>query len=107
MKRTKSLIFKIGSFIVLTQIVALIGLGFFYISRFGRELNVRFENQIKTPAQLMTQGQLRYESAGNRATMQKLVGDSLAECMLIGANHKIYYSINSQYIFLPPIFRTG
>lgn len=97
MKQTNSLSFKIGSLIILTEIITLAALGFFYINRFTGELERRFENQIKSPGILMSKGQLRYEAATDRATMQKMAGDSLIDCMVIGANHKIYYSLNKEY----------
>jgi methyl-accepting chemotaxis protein len=96
-KNTKSLSFKIGSIIILTQVIALVALGFFYINRFTGELNKRFENQIMSVGILMSSGQLRYEASTDRHTMQKMVGDSIIDCMVIGANQKIYYSLNSTY----------
>jgi methyl-accepting chemotaxis protein len=95
--RRNNLSFKIGSLIILTEIITLAALGVFYISRFTGELNQRFENQIKSPGILMSKGQLRYEAATDRQTMQKMTGDSLIDCMVIGANHKIYYSLNKEY----------
>jgi methyl-accepting chemotaxis protein len=97
MKQTNNLSFKIGSLIILTQIVAFIALGFFYITRFTSELNSRFERQLKSAGILMSSGQLRYEAATDRKTMQKMVGDSLVDCMVIGENHKIYYSLNPNF----------
>lgn len=96
-KNTKSLSFKIGSIIILTQVIALIALGFFYITRFTGELNRRFENQIRSAGILMSTGQLRYEASTDRVIMQKMVGDSLIDCMVIGANHKVYYSLNQSF----------
>jgi len=97
MKQTNSLSFKIGSLIILTEIMTLAALGVFYINRFTGELESRFENQIKSPGILMSKGQLRYEAATDRSTMQKMAGDSLIDCMVIGANHKIYYSLTKEY----------
>jgi methyl-accepting chemotaxis protein len=100
MKQT-NLSFKIGSLIILTEIITLAALGFFYTNHFARELNLRFVNQLKSPGIFMSKGQLRYETATDRATIQKMTGDSLIDCMVIGANHKIYYSLNSDYTDRP------
>jgi methyl-accepting chemotaxis protein len=98
MKQTNTLIFRIGSFIILTQAILLFALGLFYISRFSGELNRSFETQIQSPAVLMSKGLLRYETVEDRQTMQNLVGDSLKDCFIIGVDHKIYYSLDSTLI---------
>lgn len=98
MKRANTLSFKIGSLIILTQVISLLALGFFYVTRFTGEINRRFENQMKSPGIMMSKGMLRYETVNDRKLIQELVGDSLKDCMLIGEDHKIYYSMNPQYM---------
>lgn len=97
MKQRNSLSFKIGSLIILVQIVTLIALGFFYISRFTGELNENFEKQLASAAKLMSKGQLRYETVNDKGTMQDIVGDSILDCMIIGINHKVYYALNKEH----------
>ncbi len=94
---TKSLSFKIGSIIILTELIILFALGVFYTARFTGELNQRFRDQVALPGALMSKGLLRYETATDRATIQKMVGDSVLDCMVIGANHKIYYSLRQEF----------
>ncbi len=86
--------YRIGSVIIITEIVALFGLGIFYINRFSNEIEARVEKQIHTPAQLMSNEVLKYESAENQKTLEGIVGDSISACYAVGANGKIYYSLD-------------
>jgi methyl-accepting chemotaxis protein len=97
MNHKNSLIYKIGAFIILIEIVTFILLGFVLIGYFNNELNNRFKTQLQSPAILMSQGQLRYEAAVDAQTLQKMIGDSIFDCMIIGANQKVYYSLNPKY----------
>lgn len=89
--------YRIGSLIVGTEIIALFALGLFYIQRFSNEIEVRVEKQIHTPGILMAKEVLKYESAENRSTLQSIVGDSIEQCFAIGANGKVYYSLNTEF----------
>lgn len=89
--------YRVGSIIIITEIVALFGLGFFYRTRFSNEIELRVKRQIQTPAQLMSKEVLKYESAENRSTLESIVGDSIDQCFAIGANGKIYYSLNKEF----------
>lgn len=86
--------YRVGSVIIVTEIIALFGLGIFYINRFSNEIEARVQKQIQTPAALMSKEVLKYESAENKATLESIVGDSVQACMAIGANGKIYYSLD-------------
>jgi methyl-accepting chemotaxis protein len=94
---SNSLSFKIGSVIILTEIAVLFALGVFYTARFTGELNDRFRDQVSLPGVLMSKGLLRYEIATDKSTIQKMIGDSVNDCMIIGVNRKIYYSLNPEY----------
>ena len=41
---------------------------------------------------------LDYNSVLNKATMENLIGGELDECLIIGINNKIYYSIHVDQI---------
>jgi methyl-accepting chemotaxis protein len=97
MKNRNSLIHKIGFFIILIEVITFVILGFFLIGYFNGEMNQRFKTQLQSPAVLMSKGQLRYETAVDAKTLQNMIGDSILDCMIIGANHKIYYSLNPEY----------
>ena len=86
--------FKIGVLIIITETVVLFALGIFYIRKFTGEIEKRIEKQIQTPGLLMSKGVLRYESVENMETMASIIGANISECMIVGANGKIYYSLN-------------
>jgi len=37
---------------------------------------------------MMSKGVLRYESVENKETMENMVGETISECLIIGANGK-------------------
>lgn len=94
--RRRSLSYKIGILIIVTELIALAGLGFFYIERFTSQLEQDVQQKFQAPGYLMSKGLLRYESAEDVVTMEKLVGETIEECMVIGANGRIYYSLNQK-----------
>lgn len=95
--RLKTLSAKIGVLIIVTEFVAFFALGVFYINRFTSQIQSGLKQNFQTPAYLMSKGLLRYESAENKAIIEKLVGETIEDCIVIGANGKIYFSLNSDY----------
>jgi len=93
----KRLSFKIGSLIIVTQIIVLFALGLFYINRFTNQINDALKQKFLTPGYLMAKGVLRYESTQDSATMEKLLGETIENCAIIGANGKIYFSLKPEY----------
>lgn len=93
-KITSKLSYKIGSIILITEIITLLGLGIFYINHFSTQIESRIRKQIQTPGQLMANEVLKYESAENQQTLESIVGEKIDECYAIGANGKIYYSLD-------------
>ena len=96
-KNFQTLSFRIGAWIIATEFVALSVLGIIYMLWFTGEIQNKVKQQIQTPGILMSKGVLRYESAENVETIQKIIGESVKECMIIGANGKIYYSLTPEY----------
>lgn len=90
----KKLSYKIGILIIVTEFVALLALGVFYINRFTSQIENNLKQNFQTPAYLMSKGLLRYESAEDKAIMEKLVGETIEECLIVGANGKVYFSLN-------------
>lgn len=89
--------FKIGILIIITEVIALFALGVFYIDRFSDKLEDGIYQKFQTPGYLMSKGLLRYESTEDKATMENLLGEELSECMIIGANNKVYFSLNPEF----------
>jgi len=94
-KLYSSIIFKVGSLIILVQIVSLSTLGFIYSLRFKNELKVKFENQISIPGYLLSIGKLNYEMAADSNRLSKLVDANVIDSKIIGSNGIVYYSSKS------------
>ncbi len=90
----KRISYKIGLLVVITEFIALFALGVFYIERFSSQLEHGMEESFQKPAYLMSKGLLRYESAEDKEIMENLVGETLEECIIIGANKQVYFSLN-------------
>jgi methyl-accepting chemotaxis protein len=95
--RFRKVSYKIGVLVIITEFIALFALGVFYIDRFTSQIEQGLQQSFQTPAYLMSKGLLRYESAEDRVIMEKLVGETIEECMIIGANGKIYFSLNPEH----------
>lgn len=89
--------YKIGVLIIITEAIALFGLGLFYITRFTNQIESGLKQKFQTPGYLMSKGLLSYESAEDKSTMENLVGETIENCLIIGADKKVYYSLNKQY----------
>lgn len=96
--RFKRLSFKIGVLIIATEFIALIALGFYYSNRFTSQIKDGLKQKFQTPAYLMSKGLLRYETTEDKETMEKLVGETIEECIIIGANGKVYFSLNKEFL---------
>ncbi|MCF8362110.1 MAG: methyl-accepting chemotaxis protein [Prolixibacteraceae bacterium] len=89
--------YKIGVLVIITEFIALFALGVFYIDRFTSQIEQGLQQSFQTPAYLMSKGLLRYESAEDKIIMEKMVGETIEECMIVGANGKIYFSLNPEH----------
>ncbi len=96
MKLQSTLLSKISILILIIEVIAFTILGVTFIEYFSTELNTRFEKQLESPSILMSKGMLRYETATDQQTLQKMIGDSINDCMIIGANLKVYYALNKE-----------
>src|SRR6266542_1848104 len=96
-QQLKKLSFKIGSLIIITELIVLFTLGLFYINRFTAQVNDTLKQKFLTPGYLMSKGALRYESAQDSLIMSNLLGENIEECAIIGTNGKIYFSLTPQY----------
>ena len=96
-KRVRKLSYKIGLMILITQVIAFVGLGVFYINRFTNQLDAGVSQKFSTPGYLMSKGLLRYQTVQDKKTMESLVGEVIDNCMIIGANGRVYYAMDQQY----------
>ena len=96
-QQLNKLSFKIGSLIIITEIIILFGLGLFYINRFTNQIEDSLKQKFLTPGYLMSKGVLRYESTQDSSTMENLLGETIEDCLILGANGKVYFSLKSSY----------
>lgn len=94
----KKLSSRINMIIILTETLALLALGVFYTNRFTNQIDDGLRQKFRTPAYLMSKGLLRYETAMDKVTMENLVGETIEDCIIIGADGKIYFSLNKNYL---------
>lgn len=94
-KFQEKLSLKIGVLIIASVALVLLASGVFYISKFSVDFNTRFRKQLQAPADLMSTGKLKYDAVMDIQTMSSLVGDSVVNSIIIGANKKIYYASDS------------
>ena len=97
-KLSNSVIFKVGSLIILIQIISLSTLGFIYSYRFKKELRVKFENQIAIPGFLMGSGELNYAITSDSSKLAQLVDAKIIDSKLIGSNGIVFYSSRKEDI---------
>ncbi|SOB59585.1 putative Histidine kinase [Pseudodesulfovibrio profundus] len=94
----KSLILKFSVVVVLVEIAVLAPLGLFYIDRFSSQVDAFLEETIKMPGELMNHQLLRYESVADLKVMNKLVGETFLDGMVIGTDGRIYYSLHQENV---------
>ncbi|MBP7507969.1 MAG: hypothetical protein KA807_09115 [Prolixibacteraceae bacterium] len=95
--RFKKLSYKIGLLIIITEFIALLALGIYYISKFTSQIEDGLQQKFQAPAYLMSKGLLRYETTEDKETMENLVGETIEDCIIIGANGKVYFSLKKEY----------
>jgi len=96
--RFRKLSYSIGLIIILTEFLALLALGFYYTNRFTNQMDEALKQKFQTPAYLMSKGLLRYETAEDKTIMENLVGETIEDCLIIGTNGKVYFSLNQNYL---------
>ena len=96
--RFRKLSYSIGLIIILTEFLALLSLGIYYTNRFTNQMDEALKQKFQTPAYLMSKGLLRYETAEDKTILENLVGETIEDCMIIGANGKVYFSLNRNYL---------
>ena len=94
----KSLTFKIGVLIIISEVIVLGVVGVIYINRFSNEVDRRSIERLQLPGKLMRAGLLDYDAVGDEQMMRELVGENLVNGMVVGLNHIIYYSLNSSLL---------
>ena len=79
-----SLTFKIGTIIILIEIITLTVIGFVYIEQFTKEIDERVKARIELPGMLIDQGLLTSLAVTDEERMTELVGEELIDGMIVG-----------------------
>ena len=88
----QSIPLKIGLSILFIETVFLVGIGFFYTSKFDQEIDQTVVDKLLLPAVLMSERALNYSAATDLAVMSELVHEDVVDCFISKADGTIYYT---------------
>jgi len=92
-----SLAFKIGTMVVLAEIVISVLTGVFYIRNFNAEVDQLITKNVLRPAALMNSGLLSLDVVTDERRMRDLVGEELISAYVIGINGNIFYALQKAH----------
>ena len=92
-----SLVFKISVTILAIQALALAGLGTYYVSRFGTEIDNRIRAQVQVPGTLMSEQTLHYDSARRPETLTRLVGEAVVRAVVVRRDGTVFYASDPRW----------
>ncbi len=95
-----SITFKVGQYILLTLFISLLIAGSIIAIKFSHLQNRAIEKQISVPASLIVKQVINIEEVNDIKTISRLLHIKPDECLVLGINNKIYYSIKSDQIGL-------
>lgn len=93
----RSLTFKIGSVIILIEIIALSAAGVVYAKRFYEQIDRRIETNIQLPGRLMQSGLIRLISLANTKALAALIGEEVVTSVLLDEDRSVILSTESGY----------
>jgi signal transduction histidine kinase/HAMP domain-containing protein len=98
MKFLRSLSFKIGSVLILTEIAILMVVNIVYVNRFSEQIDKRIEDRIQLPGEMVNSSLVRLISIRDADSLRLLVGEDIVDAFLIDTNQQeIIYSLQNQY----------
>ncbi len=89
---TQSLRFKLTLVVISVELLIFTGVGAYYTHRFSQEIDNAIIARLSTPGLLMSRGELSFNAVSDRRTMEGLLRDPYHEGMVIGLDHRVYYS---------------
>ena len=92
-----SLAFKTGLIIILIEVVILALTGAIYVNNFNCEIDRRIRENLLLPATMINKGMLALDAVTDNEQLSQLVGEDLMNAFIIGINHNIFISMNSEY----------
>lgn len=89
--------FKIGSMIVLTEIVILSLVSFLYMQRFSNQIDKRIEDRVKLVGTLVESSLVRLISIRDSESLRLLVGEEIVDALIVDArNQNVIFAFNSE-----------
>jgi signal transduction histidine kinase/HAMP domain-containing protein len=93
-----SLSFKIGSLIILTEIVILSVVGFIYVQRFSDQIDERIEERVQLVGALVESSLVRLVSIRNAESLQLLIGEEVVDALIVdAASQEVIFAFDNQY----------
>lgn len=94
----KSLSFKIGGFIILTEIIVLGLASFLYTERFTEQIDRRIEDRVRLVGTLVENSLVRLVSIRDAESMRLLVGEEVVDTLIIDARQgDVIFALNDAW----------
>ncbi|GAB1420503.1 hypothetical protein MASR2M15_06010 [Anaerolineales bacterium] len=93
-----SISFRIGSIVVVIELIILTLAGTVYINNFSAEVDLRLEAAASLPARLMNEGLLDFSAVNDKDTLEELVGEDIRLALLVAANDVVFFSSTPGFI---------
>jgi signal transduction histidine kinase len=88
-----SLYFKIGSVIIIAELIVLALVGNLYIDRFSSQIDLRSQERASLPGTLVQKSLLRLISIRDSESMRRLLGADLINTILLDRRGEVAYSL--------------
>src|SRR5688500_5922289 len=88
-----SLYFKIGSVIIIAELIVLALVGNLYIDRFSTQIDLRSQERASLPGTLVQKSLLRLISIRDSESMRQLLGADLVNTILVDRRGEVAYSL--------------
>lgn len=98
---SKSLAFRLGISVIVIETLFMTAIGLVYYNNFSTEINKRQEDRLRIASEIIVAGSLNLSSLVDREIMSSLVGDEIADAMLIDSNNQVLFSLVPEYRRVP------
>jgi DNA-binding CsgD family transcriptional regulator/PAS domain-containing protein len=89
----RRLAFRIAAAVMLVQAAVFSTAGFFYLLWFENNLDTDATNRVLAPGRLIQSGQLPHAAFSDRTKMHDIVGNGLADALLVGINGNVFHAL--------------
>lgn len=90
--------FKIGSMIILTEIVILSFVSFIYAQRFSDQIDKRIEDRVQLVGSLVESSLVRLVSLRDAEALQLLVGEEVVDALVVEVkSQSVIFAFNNEY----------